>query len=103
MAHPAAGVPVAMFKTCVVSAAIVPPASEHYSTFANTFCTQCNALMERISARPCPVKVAFIYVDPVGDTGWSYQHDVARRELEHVLGAKVKTTYVESVPATADA
>jgi simple sugar transport system substrate-binding protein len=50
-----------------------------------------------------PVKVAFIYVDPVGDTGWSYQHDVARRELEHVLGAKVKTTYVESVPATADA
>jgi simple sugar transport system substrate-binding protein len=50
-----------------------------------------------------PVKVAFIYVDPVGDTGWSYQHDVARRELERVLGAKVKATYVESVPATADA
>jgi basic membrane protein A and related proteins len=50
-----------------------------------------------------PVKVAFIYVDPVGDTGWSYEHDVARKELERVLGAKVKTTYVESVPATADA
>lgn len=50
-----------------------------------------------------PVKVAFIYVDPVGDTGWSYQHDVARRELERVLGSKVKATYVESVPATADA
>ena len=50
-----------------------------------------------------PVKVAFVYVDPVGDTGWSYQHDVARRELERVLGAQVKTTYIESVPATADA
>ncbi|MDB6084591.1 MAG: family transporter substrate-binding protein [Gammaproteobacteria bacterium] len=50
-----------------------------------------------------PVKVAFIYVDPVGDTGWSYQHDMARRELERVLGSQVKTTYVESVPATADA
>jgi basic membrane protein A len=50
-----------------------------------------------------PIKVAFIYVDPVGDTGWSYQHDVGRRELERVLGSKVKTTYVESVPATADA
>jgi basic membrane protein A len=49
------------------------------------------------------VKVAFIYVDPVGDTGWSYEHDLARKELERVLGAKVKTTYVESVPATADA
>jgi simple sugar transport system substrate-binding protein len=50
-----------------------------------------------------PIKVAFIYVDPVGDTGWSYQHDLARRELERVLGSQVKTTYVESVPATADA
>ena len=50
-----------------------------------------------------PVKVAFIYVDPVGDTGWSYQHDVSRRELERVLGPQVKTTFVESVPATADA
>ncbi len=50
-----------------------------------------------------PMKVAFIYVDPVGDTGWSYQHDLGRRELERVLGAQVKTTYVESVPATADA
>jgi basic membrane protein A len=50
-----------------------------------------------------PLRVAFIYVDPVGDTGWSYQHDLGRRELERVLGAKVKTTYVENVPATADA
>jgi basic membrane protein A len=50
-----------------------------------------------------PVKVAFVYVDPVGDTGWSYQHDLARRELERVLGGDVKTTFVESVPATADA
>jgi basic membrane protein A and related proteins len=50
-----------------------------------------------------PLKVAFIYVDPVGDTGWSFQHDQARRELERVLGPGVKTTFVESVPATADA
>jgi simple sugar transport system substrate-binding protein len=50
-----------------------------------------------------PVKVAFIYVDPVGDTGWSFQHDMARKQLERALGAGVKTTVVESVPATADA
>src|ERR1700685_4649889 len=50
-----------------------------------------------------PVHVAFVYVDPVGDTGWSYQHDMARREVERVLGPEVKTTYVENVPATADA
>jgi simple sugar transport system substrate-binding protein len=50
-----------------------------------------------------PVKVAFVYIDPVGDTGWSYQHDLARKELEKALGAQVKTTVVEKVPDTADA
>ena len=50
-----------------------------------------------------PLKVAFVYVDPVGDTGWSYQHDLGRKELEKVFGAQVKTTFVENVPATADA
>lgn len=50
-----------------------------------------------------PVKVAFLYVDPVGDSGWTYQHDLGRRALEKALGAQVKTTYVENVPATADA
>jgi len=50
-----------------------------------------------------PVKVAFVYVDPVGDSGWTYQHDLGRRALEKALGAQVKTTYVENVPATADA
>jgi simple sugar transport system substrate-binding protein len=50
-----------------------------------------------------PVKVAFVYVDPVGDSGWTYQHDLGRRALEQALGGQVKTTYVENVPATADA
>ena len=50
-----------------------------------------------------PVKVAFVYIDPVGDSGWSYQHDLGRRALEKALGSKVKTTYVENIPATADA
>src|SRR3954452_24186923 len=50
-----------------------------------------------------PLKIAFVYVDPVGDSGWTYQHDLGRRALEKALGAQVKTTYVENVPATADA
>lgn len=50
-----------------------------------------------------PVKVAFLYIDPVGDSGWTYQHDLGRKTLEKALGDKVKTTYVENVPATADA
>jgi len=44
------------------------------------------------------VKVGFIYVGPVGDHGWSYQHDVGRKAIEQAFGAKVETTYVESVP-----
>jgi simple sugar transport system substrate-binding protein len=54
------------------------------------------------SAAP-PVKVAFVYVDPVGDSGWTYQHDLGRRALEKALGPAVKTSYVENIPATADA
>jgi simple sugar transport system substrate-binding protein len=50
-----------------------------------------------------PYKVAFVYVEPVGDGGWSYQHDLGRRALEKEFAGKVKTTYVENVPATADA
>jgi len=50
-----------------------------------------------------PVKVAFVYVGPVGDAGWSYAHDQARLALEKAMDGKVKTTYVESVPEGADA
>lgn len=50
-----------------------------------------------------PLKIAFVYVEPVGDSGWSYQHDLGRRALEKEFGAKIKTTFVENVPATADA
>jgi len=50
-----------------------------------------------------PLKVAFVYVGPIGDHGWSYQHDQGRLAVEKAFGDKVKTTYVESVPEGADA
>jgi len=50
-----------------------------------------------------PVKVAFVYLGPVGDGGWTYQHDLGRQALEKEFGDKIKTTYVENVPETADA
>src|SRR5215831_11116985 len=49
-----------------------------------------------------PFKAAWIYVGPVGDFGWSYQHDQGRKAVEAALGDQVKTTYVESVPEGAD-
>jgi len=50
-----------------------------------------------------PLKVAFVYLGPVGDGGWTYQHDLGRVALEKEFGDKIKTTYVENVPETADA
>jgi simple sugar transport system substrate-binding protein len=49
-----------------------------------------------------PVKAAWIYVGPVGDYGYSYQHDQGRKLVEEKLGNKVKTTFVENVPEGAD-
>lgn len=42
-------------------------------------------------------KVGFVYVGPVGDFGWSYEHDQGRKAVEAAFGDKVETTYAESV------
>ena len=50
-----------------------------------------------------PLKVAFVYVSPIGDAGWTFQHDTGRKQMEKALGDKVKVTFVESVNEGADA
>jgi basic membrane protein A len=50
-----------------------------------------------------PLKVAFVYVAPVTDTGWVHQHDEGRKAVERAFGARVKTTFVENVPEGPDA
>ena len=50
-----------------------------------------------------PLKIAFAYVGPVGDGGWSYAHDNGRKAVEKAFGDKIVTSYVESVPESADA
>ncbi len=49
------------------------------------------------------LKVGFIYVGPVGDFGWSYQHDQGRKAVEKEFGDKVETTFVENVQEGPDA
>src|SRR6478752_4575057 len=49
------------------------------------------------------LKVGFIYVGPIGDFGWSYQHDQGRLAMVKALGDKVETTYLEKVPEGPDA
>ena len=48
-------------------------------------------------AKPAPLKAAFVYVGPVGDAGYTYAHDLGRKEAVAKLGDKVATTFVESV------
>jgi len=50
-----------------------------------------------------PLKIGYVYVSPIGDAGWTYQHDVGRKEMEKALAGKVTTKYIESVPEGADA
>jgi basic membrane protein A and related proteins len=49
------------------------------------------------------LKVGFIYLGPVGDMGWTYQHEVGRQGLVKDLGDKIETTYLENVPEGPDA
>ena len=49
------------------------------------------------------LKVGFVYVGPVGDGGWTYEHDQARQAVVAEFGDQVETVYVESVPEGPDA
>jgi simple sugar transport system substrate-binding protein len=53
--------------------------------------------------KPEPLKIAFAYVGPVGDGGWTFAHDSARKALEKEYGDKIVTSFVENVPESADA
>jgi basic membrane protein A and related proteins len=61
------------------------------------------ALTAVSSATAAPLRVAFVYVGPIADGGWSYQHNLGRLAAEKEFGPKIETTYVESVPESADA
>jgi simple sugar transport system substrate-binding protein len=49
------------------------------------------------------LKVGFVYVGPVGDFGWSYQHDEGRKAVVARYGDRVETTFVEKVSEGPDA
>jgi len=50
-----------------------------------------------------PIKVGFVYVGPVGDGGWTYEHNQGRLAVEEHFGDAVETVFVESVPEGPDA
>ncbi len=46
---------------------------------------------------------AFVYVGPIGDGGWTYEHNKGRLAVEEHFGDAVETVFVESVPEGPDA
>ncbi len=50
-----------------------------------------------------PVKAGFIYVGPVGDGGWTFEHHQGLLAVQEHFGDKVETVFQESVPEGADA
>lgn len=55
------------------------------------------------SAQDEPLRVGFIYVGPISDHGWSYQHELGRQAVEAEFGDRVETQYVENVAEGPDA
>ncbi|KZK28875.1 BMP family ABC transporter substrate-binding protein [Delftia sp. GW456-R20] len=49
------------------------------------------------------LKIGFMYVSPIGDGGWTFQHELGRKAIQEKFGDKVETSFVESVPESADA
>lgn len=79
------------------------------STIAVAALVGCGKKEEPAAAAPAaapkaaPLKIAFAYVGPVGDGGWTFAHDNGRKALEKEFGDKIVTSFVEKVPESADA
>src|SRR3984957_14813804 len=85
----AAGLAAAMLLACDKPDAPAPAASASAAASA--------------SPAPGPLKIAFVYVGPVGDAGGRYAHDRARKEAEQAFAGRVQTSFVENVPEGAAA
>lgn len=48
-------------------------------------------------------KVAFVYIGPPGDLGWTYEHERGHLMVEKELGDKVELATIENVPEGPDA
>ncbi len=59
------------------------------------FLTACGDTQQKQSEGP--YKVAFVYIGPPGDLGWTYEHDRGRKMLETEFGENIETTYIENV------
>ncbi len=50
-----------------------------------------------------PLKTCFLYATPIGESGWAYQHELARKELVAAMGNKITTKFVDNIHGGPDA
>jgi basic membrane protein A and related proteins len=74
------------------------------SRLATFICTATLGLSASTSAFAAePLKTCFLYSNPIGESGWTYQHELARRELAATMGDRITTKYVENIAEGPDA
>ena len=82
-----------VFVGCAAPATQAPPAD----TEAPAEVTEAT-VEEAPPAAEEPFKIAFVYVAPIGDLGWTWAHDQGRLVVEEEFGDAVETAYIELVP-----
>ncbi len=72
-------------------------------SYAPQFVFFCFVFFSTVAFGGEPLKIGFVYVSPVGDAGWSYQHDLGRQAVVQRYGDRVKTRFFESIAEGPDA
>ncbi|VTU23295.1 Purine-binding protein precursor [Variovorax sp. PBS-H4] len=61
------------------------------------------ALLGATASASEPLQTCFLYSNPIGESGWTYQHELARKELAAAMGNRITTKYVENIAEGPDA
>lgn len=93
----------AMVLSACVAPAATPPAAEGEAAAEAPAEAAAESAVQLPEPQEGKFNVAFVYVGPIGDAGWTYAHDEGRRYVEEQLGDAVHTAYLESIPEGADA
>jgi len=84
------------FAALTATAALVGCGKKEAAPEAASAASEAPASAAAVAA--APLKIAFAYVGPVGDAGWTYAHNQGRLALEKEFGDKIVTSFVEKVP-----
>jgi len=81
----------------IVAAGCVAPATQAPAP-ATEAPSEATEATEEMAAEEEPLKIAFVYVAPIGDLGWTWAHEQGRLIVEEQFGDAVETAYIENVP-----